>query len=182
MSVTLRYYIKVFLLFGVGFAVGMHFLSLLFGDPNSLFKSLFHLTFFGGWMTLFTVPGKFKTIKSFGVTEITPENLSIIQKRIVVSSLRKEDAIETIRHSKNFSKMNMRIKENEIQLTSKFSWNLLGEKITIGIEELDSGSSVYTIISRPRNIFQQVDSGQNYKNVALIERLLGSPTGVFVAV
>lgn len=127
-------------------------------------------------MTLLYAPGNIKTLKSLGVSKIAPEHLSVIQKRIIVSSLSKEDVVERIQESRSFSKMNMRIGEDEIQLVSKFSWDLWGDKISIKIRSLEEGLNEYSVISQPRMKTIRFDSGQNFKNVTLIERMLGSAT------
>ncbi len=174
MSEVTKFYIKVFLIFGVVFALGTILVDFVLGDPINLYKSLFQVLFFGGFMTIVLVPGQINTLRKLGVTEFTPDTLSVTQKRIILSSLSQEELVDRIQQNSHLSKMKMRISNNEIHLISRFSWHLWGEIVKICIRTLEGGENEFDIVSRPRQRFNLLDGGQNYKHVTVLEEVIRS--------
>ena len=123
-------------------------------------------------MTMVSVPGQINTLRKLGVTDFTPDNLNVSQKRKLLFSLSKEELIDRIRENSHLSKMKMRSNNDEIYLTSRFSWNLLGEIVKIRIRTQEDGMNEFDIVSRPRQWFTLLDGGQNYNHVTVLEKVI----------
>lgn len=157
---------------GLGFACVMLLLNLLFGDPNSLFKFVFHFLGFGAIMSLLGVSAHMAFLKKEGVRDFTKENLSVVQRRKVVSPLTKQDLVHRIQSDTALKKMEMHDGGDEIKLISLIHWKSFGEVIKIKFRHLQDELNEIEIISRPRIKFTMLDSGKNLSNVNKVEDVI----------
>ncbi len=164
--------VKTFLLTGLGFTLTMALIDLIFDGKVSLWESVYRLIFFGTIMTLAFGLSHINALKRLGVKTFTAENLSVKQKRVVLSTLSLKDILSRLKTNPDFNKMEVIEEGNRILLSSKISWMGWGEKISIQpLQVLGSGTE-YEITSQPKLGTTLVDSGKNLQNVMEVERLM----------
>ncbi len=167
------FFLKTFLLLGLGFTVVMGLIDLIFDGSISLWESVYRLVFFGTIMTLALGLSHIYALKRLGVTSFTAENLAVKQTRVVLSTLGLQDILSRLKTNPDFNKMEVIEEGNRLLLSSKISWMGWGEKISIQpLQVLGSGTE-YEITSQPKLGTTLVDSGKNMQNVMEVEKLMG---------
>ncbi len=166
-------FLKTFLFMGLGFTLTMGLIDLIFDGSVSLWESVYRLVFFGTIMTLVFGLSHIYSLKRLGVKTFTAENLSVRQKRVVVSTLSLQDILSRLKTDPGLKKMEVMEDRNRILLSSKISWMGWGEKITIQPLHTSGAETDYEITSKPKLGTTLFDSGKNLQNVMQVEKMLG---------
>ncbi|GLR19586.1 hypothetical protein [Portibacter lacus] len=172
MSPIGKLYLKVFLLLGLPFSMGMTIFDIILGDGFSIFKFIFLFVFFGLFMSLFLVAKQKRKLKELGVSDYTDSNLKVNQTATLVSKLNFIELSQKLQDDVVLGKMNFDQTKDSIKLSSGASWRSWGEIISIQSKELTDGKYEYSISSRPKMKSTIIDSGKNLENVMAIQRAL----------
>ena len=167
------FFLKTFLFLGLGFALVMGLIDLIFDGSVSLWESVYRLVFFGTLMTLLLGLSHIYGLKKLGVETFTTENLAVKQRRVVLSTLGLHDILSRLKTNPDFNKMEVIEAGNRILLSSNISWMGWGEKISIQPIHTSGTETEYEITSQPKLGTTLFDSGKNLQNVMKVEKLMG---------
>lgn len=165
--------LKSFLILGLGFALVMGLIDLIFEGKVNLWESVYRLFFFGTIMTFAFGLSQINGLKRLGVKTFTAENLSVKQKKIVISNLNMQDILSRLKTNPGFKKMKVIEQGNRLLLSSNISWKGWGEKITIQPLHASGTETEYEIMSQPKLSTTLFDSGKNMQNVMEVEKMMG---------
>lgn len=172
MNAITKLYLKVFLLTGLPFGVGIMIFDALSGNGFSISKFIFLTIFFGIFMSISLVTLHINKLKKQGITEFDETNLAVRQKLKISSTISPEILKSSLEADSVLGKMQKKESNNGLILQSNVRWASWGDKIQIETKEIDNNEFEYTIKSEPKNNFTLVDYGTNYDNISRLERLL----------
>lgn len=170
MSIKLKYFLKLFLISGLGFSIistlgDAFFRDELFSFSSFIFKGLF----FGLFMALFFTSYHFYELKHLGISNITDEDLKPKQSRFVPSELSIDNIKENI---KSLAPEFNLIQSNEQSILLKRNISLKSWGENIIIESSSQGNDQGYMISSKPIYFQLVDSGSGLANVLKIQKII----------
>lgn len=140
----------VFLLTNKGLAI----------DPFAIFLFLLFGIAIGGY----AVERHLSSLKKMEISNITDENLSVKQTRIVITNNSPDFVADQIKQNMSFNLATKRISENCIKIKSRNKWWQRQSKTLITIKKLNENYE-YKIVSSPRSKLTLVDNGENLKIV-----------------
>lgn len=159
---------KIFAFSAIVFPLVSVVIDYLTGDldtPQSyLMEGLFFGVFFSGSMVAMTAY-QLEDVKK----DITVDDLKVVQKRTIISSLSPEECSNKI--AGLFKADSNRSSGNQYLIRVPMSWQSFGEKIEVAFEEKDDQYR-YHITSRPLVRWTISDGGKNLENVLKIEDAL----------
>lgn len=167
-----KLYIKLFLFTSIPFGLLSLGIDLLSREPFSWQAFLFRAIFFGFFMSLTMGTIQISKLKSYGLKNITSENLRINQHTSLQSGLSKKDLINKIKSDPGFQKMILIETEDGIVLNTSMSVWSFGEIIRVNIQPLTSDLNEFKIVSSPKLKIAIIDNGKNYQNVARLKKLI----------
>jgi len=165
-------YIKMFLVFGLGYGLLMTAIDPLLGSSFQLSQFLFRTIVFGGLMSLTLVSIHLVSLRSKGVRNFTPDNLKVTQKRSIESPLNKKQLVEKIKTDFILNAMKITETENEVKLKSDMTLTSWGDLISIRVDDEFGSLHHYEIVSKPILKTTLLDYGSNYEHVSRLERLM----------
>jgi len=168
-SIT-KFYLKTFLLTGIGFSIIMLCLELFKGNDVTIIDILLWIILFGLPMSYFMVNYQIKGLKRLGVKDINEQTLKVHQITKVKSNLDKSELIERLKKSNYFIAENLA--GESIELKTPFSGINYGEKILISQEKIRCNEYKYVIESKPKWKTAFIDYGKNLENVLYVKQLI----------
>ena len=172
MSPIGRLYLKIFLVFGPGFAICMAIVDWLTGDGFHWAEFMTRMIIFGGLMTLVLVSIHIAELRAEGIKKFTNDNISSTQKRAVVSPLSKEQLIQKIATDPVLGAMKINETEHGVILKSGMTVSTWGDRISIEEVTGNGVSHEYKIVSKPILKSTLLDYGSNYSHVTRLEKLM----------
>lgn len=165
-SIT-RIYLKLFLSYGFIFGLVMSLWEYIDEGEINLWKTVFMIIFFGGFMSWTSVKSMKKTKKKFGDEELTEEDFKASQVEIISKNKSIKEIFDLLK-SYELAK-NWKLKSEELKITgkTKISWASWGERITIN--ELNDKIKIE---SKPIVGVVLFDNGTNRENVSFLKRLI----------
>jgi len=163
-----RFYLKLFLIYGLTFGLLMTLWDYLDEGKVDIIKLIFMTVFFGGFMSWTTIKNLKKTkIKANGKTELTEEDFKATQVKYIPKILTLDSAFERLNKYDKSNSWRLKINNSRIEGKTKASWISWGEKIVISFL-----NDKIEIISKPRLKTQMIDTGKNSQNIELISHIL----------
>ncbi len=169
-----KLYIKTFLWMGVPYGLLMAAFNLAVGNEFILWELLFHIVFFGLFMSLFTVGYQKRRLKKMGIKEFTDDTLARKQTKIFKTDLNLTQLIDKLKTNEKISGMKMSEIENGILLKNGMSFYSWGEEIRIILKSENDSEFEYQVSSTPSFKLTMVDYGKNLGNIKLIENVANS--------
>lgn len=175
MTPIVKLYLKVFLLTGIPFATIMVFTKSFFKGGFNMLEFLALAFFFGFLMSLTIVSWHVNRLKKNGIKELTNENLSVNQKRIITSNLDQEQLINKLKCDSVLGRMKIIPTKSGIKLkagTTFWSWGETMKIISNPIPQDDKYE--YHITSKPKLKTTIIDYGKNLENVEKIQKVISA--------
>lgn len=170
MSIKSKYFLRIFLIMGFGFATISSIGGIYFIDETFLWwKYVLKFLLFGGIMAFFIVEHHFSELKRLGLAQITAADLLPSQSKFYPSQLPLNTIKSNILNANipfkivNEDSVSMHLKKG---ISSK-SW---GEKLAIETDS-QNGQMGYKVSSKPR-FFQLSDSGSGLENVLTLGKIM----------
>jgi hypothetical protein len=163
-----RFYLKLFLIYGLTFGLLMTLWDYVDEGEIDIIKLIFMTVFFGGFMSWTTIKNLKKTkIKANGKIELTEEDFKATQKKYIPKILTLDSAFERLKKYDVKNSWHLKINNSRIEGKTKASWISWGEKIIISFL-----NDKIEIKSKPRVKIQMIDTGNNRQNVEQISLIL----------
>lgn len=172
MTPIIKLYVKTFLLTGIPYGIITLGFDLADGSGLRIWKLLISAFFFGILMSLILVSIHWYWLNKIGVREMSDENISVHQKRILKTKLNKFELIEKLKADPGIRKMKMTEVEDGIILRTDMTWKSWGEEMKINIQAIGENDFEYQITSSPKIKTTLVDFGINLENVNRIENTI----------
>jgi hypothetical protein len=172
MTPLAKQYLKIFLVLGLPFALGMSGFDLVLGDGFDLWRFLFMFVFFGGFMSLFLVGLQRYHLKKAGVKTFESDSFRVSQHRELSTILSKDAVKQLLTNDPVFGNMQISDGDHEIRIVSGFSWKSWGETIRLRFAGAQGIEQRIEIDSKPRVTTTVADYGKNKENVDRLVRLL----------
>lgn len=172
MNSLTKLYLKLFLFTGILFGVLITLFEFLAGDGTSWWKIILESVLFGIAMSLFMVNLHKNRLKKLGVQEDSSSGFGVQQKKIIRSSLSKEEVVAKLKSHPVFGNMKMKEDNGTIRMRSPMSIKSWGENILITEQPGEGLAHEYLVQSSPKLITTLVDNGKNMENIHKIEKLL----------
>lgn len=167
------FFIRIFFLAGISFAMIMLLIDLLMGYGFDLGKFLFMFVCFGGFMSVCLALIHRYRLRKKGLTRKNGDIFGVYQSMAVQSMLSPGELKAALMEDSYFGKMQLVEKSNGLQLkagTTFWSW---GEYIEIELVSSKPGFGYeYQVSSRPSVKTTIIDYGKNLENIRNLEKLL----------
>ncbi len=163
-----RFYLKLFLIYGLTFGLLMTLWDYLDEGKVDIIKLIFMTVFFGGFMSWTTIKNLKKTKTNQNhKAELTEEDFKATQIKYIAKILTLDGAFEKLKKYDINNSWRLKINNSRIEGKTKASWISWGEKIVISFL-----NDKIEIISKPRLKTQMIDTGKNRQNVKQIALIL----------
>lgn len=172
-AITIQF-LKSFAVLGISYALIMFLMEPLIGNEFDLYKIIKTSIFFGLAMSIVFIALQVYRLNQMGVTELSKENISVVQKRIFLSNLTKAKVVERINIDPVCSKMKIRKTDTGLKLSTRMSMKSWGENIYVDITPDEDNKIKISVISKPKIKTTIVDLGKNLENVNLLSKILVS--------
>lgn len=165
-------FLKSFAVLGISYALIMIMMEFFMGNEFDLYKTLKTSIFFGLGMSAVFIGLQVYRLNQMGVTELSKENISVVQKRVFLSNLTKEKVVERINIDSTCKRMKIRKTNSGLKLSTRMSMKSWGEVVYVDIEPADEKKIKISITSKPKIKTTIVDLGKNLENVNLLSTIL----------
>ena len=165
-------YLKMFLIFGLGYGILISLVDLLFGGGFQFDQFIRRSLTFGILMSGILVSIHVLGLRGKGVKKFSTSILSPVQKRSISSVLDKNKVVEKISTDPVLNKMEIKETENGVILKSAMSLFSYGNRISIQGDAGHGAMNHYEIVSRPVAITTLLDYGTSYNQVTRLEKLM----------
>lgn len=172
-AITIQF-LKSFAVLGISYALIMLLMEPIIGNEFDLYKIIKTSVFFGLAMSVVFIALQVYRLNQMGVTELSKENISVVQKRVFLSNLTKVKVIERINIDPTCSKMKIKKTDTGLKLSTRMSMKSWGENVYVDIIPAEENKIRITITSKPKIKTTIVDLGKNLENVNLLSKLLVS--------
>jgi hypothetical protein len=165
-------YLKMFLIFGLGFGILMSLGDLLLGSGFQFEQFIRRAVTFGALMAIVLVSIHVIALRSRGVKRFSSEIINPVQKRSINSALAKNELIRKIATDPVLREMEIKETDNGIVLKSDMSLFSYGNQIFIQSDSEKGTVNHYEIVSKPILKSTLLDYGTSYHQVTRLEKLM----------
>ncbi|MCP4441384.1 MAG: hypothetical protein GY810_20960 [Aureispira sp.] len=181
MKPTTRFFLRIALVTGSFFGIGMAVLILLmfsfFLPIDSIIGYALVLGLLGGllfglFFSAIITYMQVSALKKMGETDLTEDMLSVVQKKLIRTPQTLDDLITKLENTEKFNRINIITPNKKIGVKGGLSWASWGEKVEITLTGKEGELNVFELMSRPSVKTTMADYGKNRKNVQELERIL----------
>ncbi len=173
MNPQLKFFSKLFMVFGLSFALGMYLMDvLLFQEPESPGYYVFLFIFFGLCMSLTLGILQMKAISKLGVQNPTDDDFKVNQKRSYTSILPPDQLITKLKADPYFKNSTFTIDDQMVRIQKPISWLSWGEHMSIQWEVGEDGVYKYQVESKSNYGLTLTDGATGLANVLEVQKFL----------
>jgi hypothetical protein len=174
LSPVAKLHLQVFLIMGIPFGLYMMIFDLIEEDGFMVWKFLFHVAGFGGFMSLVLVTTQLGRLKSKGFSLYHDGALRVRQEAQIPTLLTRQELIDALKQDPVFGKLKMTEITDGVEFIQKPTWISWGEKVKLQIRESGSDKNILVVFTRPPALTMLIVDGKNKVNIERIEKLVST--------